>query len=234
MGHSRPDYSAGHVNRLAAMVGRHLAMPHEVVCITDDPEGIDGAVRVIPLWDELRSSGRCFVRLKAFHPSMRDIIGERFVSIDLDTVIVGSLDPLFDRSEPFIIWSDPSRLLPYCGSQWMLTAGAFPKVFDDFNYERWRLLKPEKNWHGSDQAWMAHMLPGAATWGKDDGVYSFRLDIMKPYGEMLAGRFRRMVGRYGPPKLPKDARIVHFHGAFDPSQNFLRECVPWIDSNWRL
>lgn len=234
MGHTRPDYTAGHVNRLASMVSRHLRMPHEIVCVTDRPEGIDGGIRIVPLWDDLRNYGRCFVRLKAFSPEMRDIIGERFVSLDLDTVIVGELDPLFDRPEPFVIWSDPSRLLPYCGSQWMLTAGYAPQVFEQFDYEIWKMLKPERNWHGSDQAWMAHTLPGTATWGRGDGVYSFRLDIMKHRGvELMPGRFKRMVDRWGAPKLPKNARIVHFHGLYDPSQNYLRECVPWIEEHWR-
>jgi len=233
MGHTRPDYGAGHVNRVAAAVDRWLAMPHRIVCVTDDATGIDGGVTAIPLWDDLRGFGRCFVRLKAFARDAASILGPRFVSLDLDTVVCGPLDPLFDRPEPFVIWADPSRLLPYCGSMWMLNAGHAPQVFESFDYAVWRTLKPERNWHGSDQAWMAYTLPGAATWGRADGVYSFRLDILRRRGaELLPGRFRRLIRRAGPPKLPEKARIVHFHGMYDPSQKYLQETIPWIREHW--
>lgn len=234
MGRLRVPYTARHVNVMASMVSRNLRMPHEVVCVTDMPEGIDGGVRIVPMWNELREYGRCFRRLKLFHESMRDLIGPRMVSLDVDTVIVGGLDPLFDRSEPFVIWSDPSRLLPYCGSQWMLTAGYRPDVFTEFDYQVWQRLKPAHGWHGSDQAWMAHKLPGAATWGKEDGVYSYRLDLLHE-GQQPEGlkRFRRKVRIYRRPKLPANARIVHFHGLFDPSQSDIRREIPWVAEHWQ-
>lgn len=234
MGYQRVRYTAKHVNVMASMISRHLKMRHEVVVVTDLPEGIDGGVRIVPMWGDLARHGRCFRRLKLFDPAMRDLIGERMVSLDLDTVIVGPLDSLFDRPEPFVIWSDPSRLLPYCGSQWMLTAGYRPDVFTTFNYEEWRRLKPTRGWHGSDQAWMAHKLPGAATWGKADGVYSYRLDLLRE-GQQPDGlkRFRRKTRIYRRPKLPEGARIVHFHGLFDPSQPVILDAVPWVAENWR-
>lgn len=90
---NRAKYTADHVNRFASMVNRHLSMPHEIVCITDDPAGIDrSAVRIVPMWDDVREFGMCWTRLKVFKPEMADLIGPRFVSIDLDCVIVGSLD----------------------------------------------------------------------------------------------------------------------------------------------
>jgi hypothetical protein len=233
MGFSRPDYSAQHVNVMASMLDRNLRTPHEVVCITDDAEGIDGGIRVVPIWDDLKQHGRCFRRLKLFASEMRDLVGERIVSLDLDTVIVGPVDDVFNRPEPFVIWSDPSRLLPYCGSQWMLTAGYRPEVFDRFNYETWRRLKPERNWHGSDQAWMAYMLPGAATWGKTDGIYSYRLDLLREGPRATWARFKRRSRIYRKPTLPENARIVHFHGVFDPSQSIIQSAVPWVAEHWR-
>lgn len=233
MGHTRPDYGPKHVNRLRAMVERNLRLPHEVVCVTDDPAGIDSRVRIVPLWSELRQHGRCFVRLKAFARDMHKVLGARFLSLDLDTVITGDITPLVERPESFVIWADPSRLLPYCGSMWMLSAGAHPEVYEKFDYAVWQTLKPRNNWHGSDQAWMAHMLPGAATWTRADGVYSFRMDILKARaGDMLGKRQRRRIRILGGP-LPSDARIVHFHGIYDPSQRFLRDTIPWIDQHWR-
>lgn len=232
MGKGRPDYTATHVNRLASMVNRHLRMKHEIICVTDDPAGIDGGVRIVPLWDDLRRCGRCYVRLRAFARDAAELLAPRFVSLDLDTVVVGPLDPLLERSEPFVIWSDPSRITPYCGSQWMLTAGAHPEVFEQFDHMTAALLKERKGFFGSDQAWIAHMLPNAPVWTQADGVYSFRRHILKIRGiEPIGPRLRRMI-ETRPPVLPDNARIVHFHGLYDPSQLFLQRLIPWIKENW--
>lgn len=234
MGRTRPDYTARHVNTLASMVDRHLRRKHEVVCVTDNPEGIDGAIRIVPLWDDLREYGRCYVRLKAFARGMGDVLGERFVSLDLDTVITGALDPLFETDADFMAWSDPGRVTPYCGSQWMLKAGSHPEVFEEFDPARAAGLKAEKGYFGSDQAWMSHMLPDCPTWGKSSGVYSFRLHLLRTRGaDEMGPRFRKRIRVRGVPKLPSNARIVHFHGLYDPSQKQIQDLVPWVSEHWR-
>lgn len=230
----RVEYTARHVNTLASMVSRNLNMPHEIVCVTDDPAGIDGSVRIVPLWDDLKNHGRCFLRLKAFSPDMRDVLGERFVSFDLDTVIVSQIDSLLDRPEPFVVWSDPSRITPYCGSQWMLTSGYRPDVFNDFDPTEHASLKQRFGYFGSDQAWMAHKIPGAATWTKADGVYSFRMHILKTTGGDLTGmRFKRRVRGVHGARLPSNAKVVHFHGIYDPSMAHIQQQLPWVAEHWR-
>lgn len=234
MGLGRVPPKAKHVNVLAASVSRNLKMPHEIVCVTDMPEGIDGGIRIVPLWDDLRSFRRCFVRLKAFAPQMAEVLGPRFVSIDLDTVVTGPLDHLFDRPEPFVAWQDQARITPYCGAQWMLTAGAHPEVWETFNYDEWQGLKAKTGYYGSDQAWMAYKIPGAPVWTKEDGVYSFRLNLLRltggdPVGKRLKSRIRSLGGCV----LPENASIVHFHGLFDPSMIELQQEIPWISQHWR-
>jgi hypothetical protein len=233
MGKERPDYGALHVNRLASMVDRWLKMPHEIVCVTDDPEGIDSGIRIVELWPELRQHGRCYVRLKAFARDAAEFLAPRFVSLDLDTVVVGPLDPLFDRPDPFVIWSDPSQITPYCGSQWMLTAGAHAEVYEHFDAMRAATLRKKNGYLGSDQAWMAYMLPNAPVWTRPDGVYSFRMHLLKNRGaEWVGNRFKRWMRRKGIPRLPENARIIHFHGLYDPSQLYLHRSIPWIENNW--
>lgn len=239
MGRDRVEYVADHVNRMASMLARHLTIPHEVVCVTDMPEGIDSRVRIVPMWPDLAGYGRCYRRLKVFDPAMRDVLGPRIVSIDLDTVITGNIDHLFDRPEPFVIWGDPSRLphTPYCGSLFMLEIGYRPDVFTGFDADVAASLRRTQGVIGSDQAWMARMIKDAARWGKRDGIYSFRMDIqlrirMPGFG-MIAGRNRppRLPNRDG--SLPEKARIVFFHGAEDPSQTHLHVHHKWIPEHWR-
>jgi len=238
----RVTYTADHVNRFASMVGRHLSLPHEVVCITDDAEGIDGSVRIVPLWDDLREFGMCWTRLKVFAPEMADIIGPRFVSIDLDCVIVGRLDPLLDIPDDFKAWKNVGRGAIYCGSMFLLNAGSRRQVWDDldpgklvfkkefgrFKHRGNRYIHPEAYAAGmvcgSDQAWMSYVLgPGGPMWTSVDGVLSHSDGSLIPSG----------LGRPKHDTPPDHARIVFFHGVGDPSQPRVQKQHPWIERFWK-
>jgi hypothetical protein len=243
MGPGRVQYVADHVNRLYSMVQRNLTLPHRFICVTDQPEGIRPEVEIVPMWPDLCQYGRCYRRLKVFDPAMREVLGPRIVSIDLDTVIVGNIDHLFDRPEPFVIWGDRAQVAaaagtPYCGSLFMLDIGYRPDVFTAFDPKIALDLRKTRGWVGSDQAWIGHMIPGAPVWKKADGIYSFRLDIQMhvPIRQrgFIAGRRQyapRPVFRNG--ELPEKARIVFFHGAEDPSQTHLHVHHKWIEAHWK-
>lgn len=243
MGTDRVTYVADHVNRLNNMLSRHLTLPHEVVCVTDMPEGIDSSTRIVPLWPDLCQYGRCYRRLKVFDPAMAEVLGPRIVSIDLDTVITGNIDHLFDRPEPFVIWgdrivSDIAKKTAYCGSLFMLDIGYRPDIFFDFDPQEALTLRATEGLIGSDQAIMSHKIKGAPTWAKKDGVYSFRMDIMCTFSKAMGG-----FGGFGKPvkvarklrngDLPPAARIVFFHGSHDPSQTHLHVQHRWIATHWR-
>jgi hypothetical protein len=243
MGPQRSDYVADHVNRLANMIRRNVTLPHEIVCVTDMPAGIDSSVRIVPMWPDLCEYGRCYRRLKAFDPAMREVLGPRIVSIDLDTVITGNADHLFDRPEPFVIWGDRTQVdaaagTPYCGSLFMLDIGYRPDVFTAFDPQVALNLRKTRGWVGSDQAWLGHMIPDAPVWKKADGIYSFRLDIQM----RVPGRIRNAIickpelapkPKFRNGDLPENASIVFFHGVEDPSQTHLHVQHKWIATHWR-
>jgi hypothetical protein len=201
-------------------------MAHEFVCVTDDPSGLEGTdVRVVSLWSEHAGLANphgglnpsCYRRLKAFAPEMADILGRRFVSIDLDCVITGDITPLFDRDDDFVIWGDQLKHTPYNGSMWMMTAGARSFVWKDFDPIESPKTAHKAGYYGSDQAWMSFRLgPHQAKWTRKDGVYAFRTDI------------RRNGGR-----LPADARIVFFQGNVDPWTPAAKKLCPWIEEHYR-
>lgn len=215
-------YSADHVNRLYSMVKRHLHMSFDFLCVTDDPTDMHPEVQIVPLWDDLREMGRCYRRLKAFSNAseIMELFGPRFVSIDVDVVITADITPLFSRTEPFIAWKDMNySRAPYCGSLWMIDAGAFPEVWDSFHADTSPQECIEAGFRlGSDQAWMGYKIGyGKPMWDQEDGVYSFGVDIVKRHEGLL----------------PDDARVVFFHGHCDPSQTSLQIMHPWIREHWR-
>lgn len=210
-------FGAEHVNRLRNMVARNLRMEHEFVCITDDSKGIAKDIRIIPLWDDLRSLGGCYVRLKAFSEEMKDVIGPRFVWLDLDTVVMRDITSLFDREDDFMAWGDTTPSTPYNGSMMMMTAGARRQVWDTWNEESVARSK-KMGFVGTDQAWISACLgPGEKRWSTADGVYSFRCHIKQK--QLL--------------QPPNNARIIFFHGSADPSQELIQDRHPWVRKHWR-
>jgi hypothetical protein len=223
----RSQFGPDTVNTLMRMVARNLKMPHRFTCITDDASGIDSAVRVIPLWNtfaEIPSPAgprnpSCYRRLRMFSPEARELIGERIVSMDLDTVITGDVTPLFDRDDDFIIWGgqgiQPRSPVPFCwynGSLMMLKAGTRTKVWTEFNPSLSPALAHRANSRGSDQGWITHCLgTGEKIWTSKDGVYSYRNHVAVNKNT-----------------LPSDARIVAFHGAHDPWMPEVQRANPWI------
>jgi hypothetical protein len=194
-----PDYIA----KLEGSIARNMTEPYEFRVIrTDDP---------------LIHEKGCFARLRAFDPYWQAeqgfMPGDRIVCMDLDLVVTGSLDGLFDRPEPFVILTgvNSSNPCPYNGSLWMLRAGYRADVWGDFSLEA--AAKVPFDSFPDDQAWMAAKLPDAGAFGPETGVYGFHKPGW-PKGE----------------HLPKGARIVAFPGWRDPV-GF--QHLDWVKQHWR-
>lgn len=177
----RYTYTAEHVNIWAAMVSRNLSLPHRIACVTDMPQGLDKGIAVIkpprdfedvriPTWGT--DKPQCLRRLSMFRPDAAQIFGKRFVAMDMDCVVIGPLDPLFDRDDDIVLYRGTHKQRPYNGSMLMMNAGARPRVFNEFTPEG--AANAGKRYIGSDQAWMSLILgPGEATWGGADGVHAY-------------------------------------------------------------
>lgn len=221
----RSEFSADTVNVLRNMVARHYNKPHEFVCITDDATGIDPKIRIIPLWNDYAEVSNpfgnlqpsCYRRLKAFSKEASQLIGERFVSLDLDSVIVRDMAPVWDRPEDFVIWGDTSPRTPYNGSMFLLKAASRTRVWETFDPTISPRASRAAGYFGSDQAWIGKALgPNERKWSTKDGVYSFRNHILPGGGT-----------------LPPGARVVFFHGKYDPWHKDIQHKYPWVAQHYR-
>ena len=204
--HWGAKYPQLYIDRLRAGIARNLRASHRV-----------------HFWEPLEKDRYlaerqgCFARLRAFDPEWQSAngiqIGDKIVVLDLDLIITGSLDALFESDAAFTILQgvNAANPCPYNGSLWMLRAGYRSDVWADFTLERARDLPyyifPD------DQCWLADRIPDAAAFGPENGVYGFQ----KP-------------GWPGGNELPKNARIVAFPGRRDPGQ-FVH--LPWVRDHWR-
>jgi hypothetical protein len=220
----RSIFGPEQVRVLKRMITRHYHKPFRFVCVTDDNTGMAG-IETFPLWSDYAEipnpngshNPSCYRRLKMFAPEAREWFGERVVVMDLDTVIVGDITELFDDPAEFKIWgeSDFPSTQWMNGSLWMLKTGSRPQVWSRFNPRTSPREAKLAGARGSDQGWMSYVLgKGEATWGRQDGVFSFRKHI-EPIG-----------------RLPKEAKIVCFHGHTDPWSPRAHE-HPWIQEHYR-
>lgn len=198
-------YPSYYVDRLRHGLKRHLHQ--EFTFGVFHPEARDDYLTKIP---------GCFARLRVFDPAWQEKnnLTGRIVQMDLDVVITGPLDGLFNRPEKFVILTgcNASNPCPYNGSLMMLRAGARPDVLADFTLKNASSVPYFE--FPDDQGWLAYKIPNAAGWqaGKD-GVYCFQKPGW-PKGEAL----------------PKDAKLVAFPGWRDPEKF---KHLDWVKEHWQ-
>jgi hypothetical protein len=212
-------YGEHYVRRLAKAVHRNLNEAHRFIALTDAPRHLPGIEQyLIPNIEMTRTKG-CFVRLQLFSPSFHHLLniapGDRIANLDLDLVVTGPLDPLFDRQDDFTILQEinTTNPCPFNGSAWMLKAGARPDVWWDFSLENYAKYKVPFHAFPDDQGWFCALMPDAGAWGPEQGVYGFK-KAGWPSGDAL----------------PDGARIVAFPGWRDPAKF---EHLDWVKKNWR-
>lgn len=213
-------YDQSYVAKFAAGVRRNLRQSHRFVVVTDNLHMGRFADEGWPIPEEdyhLLTIPGCLARLRMFDPAWQRSHGigegDKLVCIDLDAIVTGPLDPLFERDDGFTILQGVNSANP-CkmnGSVFMLRGGAHPEVWDDFSLDA--VAKVPFYSIPDDQAWFFHKMPNAGAWGPKQGVYGF----MKP--GWVTGN-----------ALPANARIVAFPGHRDPSQ-FTH--LDWVKQHWR-
>lgn len=232
-------YGPAHVNRLHRACARHLPA-HEFVCFTDlyntpIANSFDQAITLLPMWHWGAQYGGCWRRLKMFDPVIEEhLSGEHILALDLDVVITGNMTPIVTDLPDFKAWKNVQQEGGYvCGSMFAWRHGSARDIWDDFDENSLRSftkqVSPSRHdaWYyhpaardagysiGSEQTWLSYKRAGCPLWTKRDGVLSFKRDL------------RNACKHIRP--LPPNARIVHFHGAVDPSQY---EHVDWIRQHW--
>ena len=230
-----PDY----VNRLHSMVRRHLRRPFRVVCLTDDGTGIDPAIEVKPIpdigFDEFDQRkawtfGHGWLKLTSFANPLYDLQG-RTLFLDLDIVIVDSLDPFFDQPGEFVVIKEWDKTDGTGNtSVYLYTVGAHADALDYLKNGYPKVVDEVRN----EQEFITGFLgrQGKVSYWPDEWCRSFKRHCMR----------RGIMGWFAPPRIPAGARIIAFHGKPNPpdaiagvSGKWYRRVLPtaWVAEHWR-
>ncbi|TNF61209.1 MAG: glycosyltransferase [Burkholderiales bacterium] len=230
-----PDY----VNKLHSMVSRHLKRPFRFVCLTDDGSGIDPAIEVKPIpdigFDEFDQRkpwtfAHGWLKLTSFARPLYDLEG-RTLFLDLDIVIVDSLDPFFEQEGEFIVIREWDKKDGTGNTScYLYTIGAHADALDHLKNDYPASIAPVRN----EQEFITQYLSrqGKLSYWPEAWCRSFKRHCLQPG---IMGWFRQ-------PAIPEGARIIVFHGKPNPpdaiagvSGKWYRRVLPtdWVAEHWR-
>ncbi len=204
-----PKYGAPYVNRLFAMVTRHLTPPFSFTCFTDDPTGFHPDVRAEPLppIDVAMPTGTkgIWPKSRLWGPRLADLAGP-VLFMDLDLVVVGPLDDLFSFGDPdaVILARNPNTPFERLGqtSLFRFPVGKLLPLQEEFRADPQRVADTYK----FEQRFVTRQAPGGVQFWPDGWVRHFRHHLART----LPMNF------FLPPRLPKGTRVVIFPGGLLP------------------
>jgi hypothetical protein len=198
---------AEYVNNLHDMVLRNMPpqTPFRFICFTDNAEGLDAGIDVRPL-PESGLEG-WWNKLALFKPDVFPD-GERVIYFDLDTLIIGALDPVLQYSGEFAALRDFYRPDGLGSGVMMWEAGHYVSAI----WESWEIDK-RPLLDGGDQTAIEKYIGLAADRLQDvlpNKFVSYKVDCL--------------------PYPPQDAAVVCFHGEPRP-----HNCTQkWVADVWKV
>lgn len=196
-------YGADYVAKLRSAVARHLTVPHDFVCITPHKKVPDG-VHAIPPAMPVNAEG-WWQKVGLFAPNLFST-SDRVLYLDLDVVIINSLDALVSATDPFCMIENygPNKGHAAHNSSVMLWTPSTDTwcIFDGYSPD------VSKKLHG-DQCWiwrvMRHRI---ANFEKHEAV-SYKYEKMQPQWRHKNEKTSIVVFHGNPkPHQVKDPEIV--------------------------
>lgn len=226
-------YPADYVNRLYSMVARNIRRPFRFVCLTDDNSDLSENIEFFPLPElsvNLSGPERGWNKLSVFSQELYDLKG-KVLCLDLDLIITGDLDDLFDYPGAVMIIKDwVKRDGTGNSSVYRFEVGAHPEVLSEFEASFDKIKAVYRN----EQEYLSAILmqKNALVYWPDNWCRSFKRHCLRPWSFFIARET----------KIPADARVIVFHGKPDPhdaiggeSGKWYRRFKPatWINEHWR-
>ena len=203
-------YKAHYVNKLYGMVSRNITPPFRFVCFTDDTTDIRPEVECqdLPTIDvdmPTNTLGK-WPKSRLWNKELGDVTGV-VLFLDLDVVIVDSLDPFFEYGKPddVILSYNPSNPLERLGqtSCFRFTVGSLTPLLDKFRADPQGVADKYR----FEQRFVTRNVPGGVKLFPKKWVAHFRRKCRQPFP----------LNYIKPPKIPNGARIVIFPGGLYPT-----------------
>ena len=200
-------YGPEYVNRLYHMVQRHLSLPFRFACLTDDSMGLDDGIETFPIPDMHVPAEKAvspWRKLALFAPQLGDLTGKTLY-LDLDIVLVDSIDPFFSYSDKFTIienWTQKGRGIGN-SSVYCFEIGRHADVLSYYETHMDEVLEKYSN----EQTYLSKHIGDIAYW-PETWCQSFKFHAIPRWPARL----------WKTPALPAGCKILVFHGHPNPDE----------------
>tara|TARA_B100000282_G_scaffold296707_1_gene279658 strand:- start:15830 stop:16555 length:726 start_codon:yes stop_codon:yes gene_type:complete len=226
-------YDASYVNKLYNMVSRNLIREFRFICLTDNNSGLLSSIESYEIPKLNLPEGipeRGWTKLVTFSKNIFDIKGQ-CLFLDLDLIIVDNIDQFFDLHGDFFIIKDFVRKDTTGNSSvYRFEMGKFSDVLENFekNFKKIRAKFRNEQEYLSDYMLKNHSLK----YWPIEWCQSFKKNCVQ----------KGLKQFFLAPLLPKNAKIIIFHGKPNPpealkgrSGKWYRKVLPtlWVADHWR-
>lgn len=203
-------YGAPFINRLYAMVARNITPPFTFTCFTDNREGLRPEILLedLPPLDiekmPVKTKG-IWPKARLWGPTLGNLSGP-VLFLDLDLVIVGSLDAFFEAGGPDDVMIAQNQTTPFerlgQTSLFRFPVGKLVPLQEKFRADPQGVADK----YEFEQRFVTRNAPGGVKFFRRRWVLHFKQDCRWPFplNYVLA------------PRLPADARVVLFPRNFFP------------------
>ena len=226
-------YGPEYVNRLYAMVRRHLRGDFRFVCLTDRDEGILPEVQCLPIPALDLPPGipeRGWTKLTTFEANLHGLQGTALF-LDLDVVILDDITPFFEQPGEFLIihdWKRPWRITGN-SSVYRFRLGAHADMLAYFRTHFEQVRVEVRN----EQAYLSDFLhkQGRLTYWPKEWCISWKYHCIP----------RFPTNYWRTPAASPGTRIIIFHGVMNPPDALAgrnngnwrhAKPAPWIADHW--
>ena len=234
-------FRADDVNVLQKAVTQNLSLSHRFICLTDDTAGINQNVECYPIpeigLDHWHWYHGVWPKLSVFLPDLYGLTG-KCLFMDLDTVILDSLDPFFKLSSSLIgidsgyDWNrfQDKNIKELNTSIFLFNLGSQSQIVEQFKSDRDAVVSK----YVVEQAFVQDYASSVNYWPKG-WIISFKVHLQR---RNLSG----LIFKHKP--IPIGTKIIAFHGSPKPNDllnkriwgrfpHLGRGSVNWIEEYFR-
>jgi hypothetical protein len=219
-------YSVNYVNTLKNMCDRHITVPYQFHCFTENKQGIDNGINIIDL-PTLPGIKTWWSKLYMFSPV--SALHGTILYFDLDVVIFRNIDHFFSHDPgQFMIIRDFNRCRV---KDWNLSnsscmrwqSGTMHYLWQEFQNNPTTIMQ---NNHG-DQDWITKRAKQDIRHWPDEWIRSYKWEMLERTQTKIKNGQKWIHDI--PPKITQENCVAVFHGKPDP-----HECGDqFVIDNWR-
>lgn len=217
-------YGIEYVERLRNMVSRHMTLPYEIVCLTDDPTPITG-VRLI-LQAPAGYAKLWWHKVHMFDASL-PVVG-RILYFDLDIIICNNIDKLVQNvGRSFMGIQDFNRKFHPNWQALNSSVMSWEHREHSYIWEKFCENKAGAQRLHGDQDWIWQVAKNRIKFWKPEWIQSYKWEI-RNREELHVRNGQRGFKTVRDPAIPQGCSVVVFHG--DPKPEDIKD--PFVVDNW--